>query len=245
MPTAYEQRQQRKAARERFWKARRAEISFRRRLLSVANQIDHIVRAVDDPNEIIALLTEWSHILNPWARAVATKMITEVSARDLKAWNELGREMGRALQREIRQAPTGQALRGYLAEQVDLITSLPLEAAQRVHKLTLRGITEGTRSQDIAAEILKTGHVTKSRARLIARTEVARTASALVQVRAQYVGSESYVWRTSLDDVIDLIGYRKQPTPEGYFCSPGFPEAFARCLALLALLIRCGHLCAR
>jgi len=38
-----------------------------------------------------------------------------------------------------------------------------------------------------------------NRATLIARTETARTASVLVQARAQHVGAESYVWKTAGD----------------------------------------------
>ena len=90
-------------------------------------------------------------------------------------------------------------LRQFLSEQVKLITSLPLDAAQRVHELTLQGITEGTRAKAIAAEILKTGRVTESRAKLIARTEVARTASGLTMARAVHVGCTHYYWRTSGD----------------------------------------------
>jgi uncharacterized protein with gpF-like domain len=46
-----------------------------------------------------------------------------------------------------------------------------------------------------------------SHARLIARTETARTASVLTEVRAKSVGSEGYIWRTSLDaDVRPKIG---------------------------------------
>lgn len=96
-------------------------------------------------------------------------------------------------------APTGDALKTLLGEQVNLITSLPTDAARRVHELTMKAIVEGTRPDLLASEILRTGDVTKARATLIARTETARTASVLTQVRAQAVGSTGYIWRTSRD----------------------------------------------
>src|SRR5258708_29004680 len=106
-------------------------------------------------------------------------MVAEVSRKDASAWIEHGRTMGRALQREIATAPTGEALRGLLGEQVTLITSLPRRASERVHELTIKGITEATRAEDIQKKILETGRVTASRAMTIARTEVTRTASTL------------------------------------------------------------------
>lgn len=84
-------------------------------------------------------------------------------------------------------------------DQVALIKSIPLEAAKRVHDWTLTGIEEATRSREVAAEILRSNEVAASRATLIARTEVARTASKLTESRARYVGSDGYIWRTSGD----------------------------------------------
>ncbi|MFX5937705.1 phage head morphogenesis protein, partial [Acinetobacter baumannii] len=82
-----------------------------------------------------------------------------------------------------------RVLQELLAEQVDLITSIPREAGQRVHELTLKGLEDSTRASEIAKEIMRSGEVAKSRAMLIARTEVSRTATSLTQARAQFVGS--------------------------------------------------------
>jgi SPP1 gp7 family putative phage head morphogenesis protein len=107
--------------------------------------------------------------------------------------------MSRALKDEIRTAPTGEALRRLLDEQVHLITSLPLDAAERVHEIATKQLYSGDRADVLAKQILRSGDVSKSRANLIARTEVARAASGLVQARATHVGSEGYVWRTAND----------------------------------------------
>jgi len=84
-------------------------------------------------------------------------------------------------------------------EQVELITSLPLDAAQRVHELAVGSLYTGARAKEISTEILKTGDVTRARANLIARTEVGRAATTLTKVRAQHVGSEGYIWVSSHD----------------------------------------------
>jgi SPP1 gp7 family putative phage head morphogenesis protein len=111
----------------------------------------------------------------------------------------LAKDLSRGLREEIRNAPTGAVMRQLLASQVDLIQSLPREAAQRVHQLTLAGIEDSTRASEIAKEILRSGEVTASRATLIARTEVARTSTTLTQARAESVGSPGYIWTTSHD----------------------------------------------
>jgi len=205
-PTAAELRRQRLKARERFLRGRRVEGDYARALRSVAKQVGAIVRGfvkTDNLSASIAQVREhlnrYAELLNPWAQAVATKMVAEVSRKDASAWVEHGRAMGRTLHRELATAPTGEALRGLLGEQVTLITSLPRRASERVHELTIKGITEATRAEDLVSKILETGKVTESRAMTIARTEVTRTASALTMVRAEHVGAEGYIWRTALD----------------------------------------------
>jgi SPP1 gp7 family putative phage head morphogenesis protein len=198
-------KQLRRVARERFLKVRRAGSAFERQLTSVSRQVGSIVEGfaespVTSMAALRAALLRYAEFIRPWARAVTMQMHKRVAKRDLVSWVELGRTMGQELRKEIMYAPTGKAMREALAEQVNLITSLPIEAAERVHKLTTAGIIEGTRASEIEKEILETGHVTLSRARLIARTEVARTASLLVESRARFVGSEGYTWRTSLDE---------------------------------------------
>lgn len=196
--------------RARWLQARRAESSYQTRLLGVARQIEAIIKGFSeagkpkDPNKIIEALFDYADLITPWARSVASYMIADVGRRNTKAWKEIGEEMGKALKAELEQAPTGRIYGALMQEQVDLITSLPREAAQRVHRLTQQALIESTRAEDIAKEIMRTGEVTKNRAKLIARTEVARTASNLTEARALFAGSEGYIWRTSGDgDVRD------------------------------------------
>jgi SPP1 gp7 family putative phage head morphogenesis protein len=107
--------------------------------------------------------------------------------------------MSRALAQEIEAAPTGAILRQLQQEQVTLIKSLPLQAAERVHEAAQRGLLNATRGEDIVADIMRTGRVTRSRAECISRTETSRVASNLTEARARYVGSSSYLWRTAGD----------------------------------------------
>lgn len=145
------------------------------------------------------MLRRYAEALEPWARATAQNMLNEVNQADYKAWVSLSNKVSSSLRDEVLNAPIGDVMRQLLDEQVTLIKSLPLEAAKRVHELTIKGLEDSTRAKEIAREIYRTGEVTQSRAMLIARTEVARTASKLTEARSKYVGATHYIWRTSHD----------------------------------------------
>ena len=173
-------------------------------LKQVAQQVGMIVGgfepgAPDAAPKISDILARYAEALGVWAETSAMRMLSDVESRELKDWKENSAEMGRALANEIRNAPTGEVMRELLADQVTLIKSIPLQAAKRVHELTLKGIEDGTRFTEIAKEIQRTTQVTESRAILIARTEVGRASTALMQARAAVAGSVGYVWTTSHD----------------------------------------------
>jgi len=190
--------------RKNFAYSRRVEVQYARQLRKVSTHIGTIINGFDqdDPaflSQISIALRSYSDLIRPWAGTVARRMVLEVARRDESVWAQLGKEMGASLRQEIQTAPTGEMLRKFMAESVHYITSLPTDAAKRVHKLTLENISNSTRAKEISKEIYRSGHVSKSRADLIARTEVARTSSGLVQARAEHIGSLGYIWRSQTD----------------------------------------------
>ena len=203
---------QRETLKERraFASAHKAEAQYARNLRTIAKHCGALAKFwnPDDPattHWVIGALRRYAEELWPWARATAERMLADVARRDEATWARVGRNAGRALRKEIAEAPTGEIMRALLNEQVDLITSLPRDAAARVHEWTIRGIEGSERPAAVAERVYATGEVTRSRANLIARTEVARTASKLVEARATYVGSEGYIWRSAEDsDVRDI-----------------------------------------
>lgn len=216
----------------------------------MASHVQDIVRGFDVstlPGSLFArtALEQYARILTPWAQAVGQRMVTEVAARDERSWFQISERMGKALRQEIATAPTGEVMRERMAEQVKLITSLPTEAAERVHKLALEGIAQGWRADRIADEIMTTGEVTRARANMIGRTEVSRTATLLTQARAEHVGSEGYHFRTSQDSDVrpshkamagKFVRWDQPPTLDGMvghagsfpncrcFCEPVIPD---------------------
>ncbi len=190
---------------KRQWqKAKHAEVQYGRRLRSIAEQVGKLVQGMppDDPATLSLLeqtLRRYSEVITPWANSVASAMLADVARRDEAMWLTLAKDMGASIRQEIRHAPTGKILLDMQRENVALITSLPIEAAQRVHELAIRSIETSSRAKEISDEIMRTGEVTRSRADLIARTEVSRAASGLIEARATHIGSEGYIWRSSED----------------------------------------------
>jgi SPP1 gp7 family putative phage head morphogenesis protein len=208
MTERQQQAAMRKAAKLRFSKARIAEREYQRSLTSVGRQVGNIINGFTRANplgshqEMQRTLESYSRLIEPWAQSVTQRMHAEVGWRDLRAWKALSNQIGKGLTVELAQAPVGVAFKKLMAEQVTLIKSLPLEAGQRVHELTQQALVGGARFDDIIPEILRSGQVSVSRAKLIARTETARTSSVLTQVRAEHVGSTHYEWITAGDEAV-------------------------------------------
>lgn len=221
----------RDAARSPFEKSRAVELRYARTLRKIASEVQRIIDGFGDPLDDPAIayriddaLAKYGQLLEPWAASVGARMVVEVNQQDEAAWNRLSRSMSVSLRSELAGANIGVPVREALARQVSLIKSLPTQAGQRVHELTLKGITQGTRASEIATMIARSGEVTASRATLIARTEVSRTSTELTKARAITVGSSGYVWRTSRDADVrpshrrmegQLVQWDSPPTLDG------------------------------
>lgn len=183
---------------------RKVEREYLKSLRKIARHVADIVRGypAGDPSvepHIRNALTGYAQIIDGWAQLVAAKFVAGAAREDELAWRARSATMRKELQREIRNAPTGATMRQLQADQVDLIKSIPLDAAKRVHRLTIAGIENGTRASETAAEIMRTNAVSLSKARLIARTETSRASTALTEARAKHVGSTMFIWRSSGD----------------------------------------------
>jgi SPP1 gp7 family putative phage head morphogenesis protein len=207
-PTKIEILQARRQARIRWIHTRQTEQAYQRSLTNVANQVGKLVRDMA-PKGVLTpvtasrlqnILVDYGTTLRPWARSVTEAMHARVNLREGRAWIELSETMGRELRKEVRNAPTGDLLRSLLSDQVEFITSIPTNAAKRIHDITVGNLVSADRGEGaLERMIMRSGEVSKSHARLIARTETARTASLLTESRALHLGSPGYWWRTVKD----------------------------------------------
>lgn len=235
--------------RAEWMKARRAETQYGVQLRKIARHIGEIIRGFDlrdqaDASVLQAALKRYAEILDPWARSAARAMVAEVAARSDKPWRKVSAELGRSFAETFQGPDIGQRFRQLQEEQVVYITSIPLDAAQRVHDLVTQGVVEGKRFTDIVPEIRRGGDVSISKANLIARTETGRVVANLTQARAESTGSEGYIWRTVRDKAVrpshkamegQFVRWDSPPTIDGLtgqagalpncrcFCEPVIP----------------------
>lgn len=197
-------RQRRREA-QHFARVQNAQAVYQAQLRRVARQVGEIINAypVGDPAALAALqslLDQYAVVLRPWAYAAAQRMIAEVLRRDETAWFRHAAMIGVELKREILGAtPLGEVMRRLVEDQVQLITSIPVDAGRDVQAKSREYWSGGIRYDELRAYVLERSNVTYNRATLIARTETAKTASAVVQARAEFIGSTHYVWSTVRD----------------------------------------------
>lgn len=190
-------------------RARKVEKKYGRQLRQIASYVDSIVKGFDVTDEtvypsIVTALRKYAESLDIWAKNASSKIIMDIALRDERTWLEYSKDMSVGIRKEIRETDIGMIVQQEVERQVGLIKSLPLEAAQRVQDLSIRAIIEGGRADEISGLIMATGQVTKARADTIARTEVSRASTIFTQARAEALGSEGYIWRSSEDaDVRD------------------------------------------
>ncbi|EEW2300458.1 TPA: phage head morphogenesis protein [Escherichia coli] len=211
---------------------RQAEIRYRTSLRRIARAVGDIVNgrydgSNDSITEIIEALERYSEIITPWATKVAENFTADLTQQNEKVWRQHSKNISRELRNLVESAPVGQVMQSIIAEQVKYIKSLPLEAADRVYDIQNRAIeaaVTGGRAEHFAKEIAASGDIAKSRAALIARTELGRATGALDQARALSIGSNGYIWRTAEDGDVrhshremegKFVEWGKPPTLDG------------------------------
>lgn len=125
-------------------------------------------------------------------------MFALVEQEEWNQWKSVSEEIGAGLRDVVGNTPVGQVAQDVIYRQIQLMKSLPLEAADRVMDIqqrAMQAVIAGELPDQLYEMIMVSGDVAAGRARTIARTEIGRATSALTQARALAVGSEGYWWR--------------------------------------------------
>lgn len=125
-------------------------------------------------------------------------MFLQVEREEWNQWKSVSQQISEGLRDVVGNTPIGQVTQDIVYRQIQLMKSLPLEAADRVREIQQRAIQatiNGERPDALYEMIMQSGDVAAGRARMIARTEIGRATGALTQARALAVGSEGYWWR--------------------------------------------------
>jgi SPP1 gp7 family putative phage head morphogenesis protein len=91
-------------------------------------------------------------------------------------------------------------LSSFASENTRLISKMSTEAIGEIDGLVQRGISSGRRIEEISKDIRERFEVTRRKAKLIARDQVAKLNGQLTQLRQTNLGVTKYVWRTSKDE---------------------------------------------
>ncbi len=208
----------------KFSPSRAAEAAFEKALKKIARASGHIVERHIDGHTIIneaemnKALAEYSRALTPWAKTQSKKLYAETLKRinSDKAYRDQSKRINKLLSDEMFERQIDVKTKELFLEQVQIIQSIPIKAGERAQALALEAVAGGRRADEIALELLNTTNVTESRAKTIARTETARTNTALNMARAESVGSEFYRWRNSHDGAVrDTHKYYKGKKMDG------------------------------
>lgn len=190
----------------RFSPSRSASLQYERSLRKIAVNIGKLIERIGDPEKILKdpsnierILHDYANELTPWAVNIAENIIKNAEQINKKQWFAYADEIGIGLREELKNTDTSNAFDQILKEQVHYITSLPIDAAERIQRLAKESLIRGERYDQIKDDIMKSGLVTETRARLIARTEMNKASFALTKARAEQIGSPGYIWRSHKD----------------------------------------------
>lgn len=161
---------------------------------------------------------------------IVKRMVTPLAARNYETWRKAARVSTRShflytvLMEELKQG-IKKDIDSQVISNAALIKTLPSDTAQKVVKDIEEYALSGLRAEEIEKLIQdKTRQHSRASARLIARTEVSKTTSALTKARSEELGLRWYVWRTMEDGdrvrkshrIMNnvLVSWNNPPSPE-------------------------------
>lgn len=95
---------------------------------------------------------------------------------------------------EVVPTPLKQVMKAHIAENVALITSIPVQYADRLKGAVYRAITGAGTLKDLTKEIRKCGGMSLRRAKLIAGDQTRKAFTTLAVKRMEQVGISKYKW---------------------------------------------------
>ncbi len=186
----------------------RWEREYNALLNGVVKNVEKILKKFDpkDPRtsvKVIKELQSYSERLKDWAKGKIGGIIYNLNDDSEKKWKKQSANISKFLRIEMEKAPIKGLLKQYMEENVRLIQSVPLNAAKKIEKIVLENLKTGAERAesltDIVMEIGKLPDSMRSRAKLIARTEIAKMSTGLVKARAVSSDINWYVWRSTHD----------------------------------------------
>jgi SPP1 gp7 family putative phage head morphogenesis protein len=208
------------------------ETRFTNTLNQLLRRIEHGLKKAQTPQEAIRILERYaaSPEYKEWCDSLALNIATQVNKSVSKTWREAAKQAGRGSEIYDRIRSELYSKNNYqfvlkIKQNASMIQTFPIEIAKTLNEHVAHETIRGRRSEDILRDLMRRYPDTaKARLNLIARTEVSKTQTALVQSRAQSLGLDWYIWRTSEDSRVRtshkdmegiLVKWSDPPSPEG------------------------------
>lgn len=220
--------------REEAWRrSKRIEDEFLSSLNYLVGLFNKIAYSVgEDHKEYVRKMDEFqnSYQFDKFLASSVRRMVTPLAMANFGTWRKAAQEQTknpliyRSLIGEINEG-LKQDIESQVLSNAMLIKTLPSDVAKKVvediEEYTLRGERATTIAQIIRE---KTDQHARASARLIARTEVSKTTTALTRARSENLGLMWYIWRTAQDGdrvrkshrIMEgvLVNWNNPPSPE-------------------------------
>lgn len=218
---------------DRWRRLRSVEYEFRNSLLKICKLFNKIaISTQQDQQAYINAMNNFqnSDEYNRFIGSAVKRMVTGLYQSNSNTWREAARKATKgkmlygALMEELRKGDS-RIMQDQIVENINLIKTLPNDVATKVVKDITEATLKGKRASEIEKIIrVQTDKHSRASARLIARTEVSKTTTALTKQRSEQLDLHWYVWRTALDgdrvrkshrnmeDV--LVNWNNPPSPE-------------------------------
>lgn len=171
-----------------------------------------------------------SEPFNSFVYSAVRRMVTPIAVQNMRTWRMAAKKatknpsLYRMLMSEINQGLKSD-IEIQIEENASLIKTLPTDVAKKVTKDISDMALKGMRASEIAKVIREqTDKYSRASAKLIARTEVSKTTTALTKARCDNLDLHWYVWRTMEDgDIVRkshrimegvLVNWNEPPSPE-------------------------------
>ena len=216
------------------WKTTRLlQDSFFDTLSKLTNLFHYIAfSAGDDKEKYINDMRNFqnSEPFNSFVYSAVRRMVTPIAVQNMRTWRMAAKKatknpgLYRMLMSEINQGLKSD-IEIQIEENASLIKTLPTDVAKKVTKNIEEMALKGMRASEIAKVIREqTDKHSRASAKLIARTEVSKTTTALTKARCDNLDLHWYVWRTAEDGdrvrkshrIMEgvLVNWNEPPSPE-------------------------------
>lgn len=171
-----------------------------------------------------------SEPFNSFVYSAVRRMVTPIAVQNMRTWRMAAKKatknpsLYRMLMSEINQGLKSD-IEMQIEENAGLIKTLPTDVAKKVTNDISDMALKGMRASEIAKVIREqTDKHSRASAKLIARTEVSKTTTALTKARCDNLDLHWYVWRTMEDGdrvrkshrIMEgvLVNWNEPPSPE-------------------------------